>query len=254
MFLSKWWSRPLDLSNYCLLFVLNASLLSTLFSDWEIKMESSDLTFDPVCTSLTQETAVGTGIQYVLHIPWKPGVVIHIWREPLPLKVLISISVEHQRNWECHFLFLIFLPWSVGDDSYCLSPESEARVRVKYALITLHRLFLSFPGAKTHTCRVPSATTKECKRLKIAHPVLDAAFKTRTLGCTTGLRLSVYSKWWANDAVVELSGGYTALVSKIAQWQVVNLSGRHTEARSLEEDTCTILRFKRGSAFKYLQV
>lgn len=82
--------------------------------------------------------------------------------------------------------------WSVGDDSYVLSPESEARV--KYALITLHRLFLSFPGARMHTCRAPSATAKECKRLKIVHPVLDSVFKIRTLGCTTGFRLNEYSK------------------------------------------------------------
>lgn len=211
-------------------------------------MESSDPTFDPVCPSLTQETAVGI-------------------RAPHPMKTWGCNPMSEGRLccWKCWltsalsikgienviFLFLIFMRWSVGDDSHVLSPESEARVRVKYALITLHRLFLSFPGATTHTCRVPSATAKECKRLKIAHPGLEAAFKIRTLGCTTGFRLSVYSKWWANDVVAELSGGYTALVSKIAQWQVVNLSARRTEARSLEEDARTVLRFKCGSAFKY---
>lgn len=247
-FLSKWWSRPFDLSNYSLLFV--ECIFYIVFRLWNW----NGVQWSHIWPSLYIPDP-GDSSGYMCSTSHENlGLQSHVWREALLLKVLINISLEHQRNWECHFLFLIFMRWSVGDDSYVLSPESEARVRVKYALITLHRLFLSFPGATTHTCRVPSATAKECKRLKIAHPGLDAAFKIRTLGCTTGFRLSVYSKWWANDAVAELSGGYSALVSKIAQWQVVNLSARRTEARSLEEDTRTVLRFKCGSAFKYLQV
>lgn len=59
--------------------------------------KSSDPTFDPV------RTLPAPGVRRGPHIPWEPRGVIGIRSEALPLKALINISAEHQRNWRSHF-------------------------------------------------------------------------------------------------------------------------------------------------------